>query len=1063
LERLHELENAASLIQKNFRRKNPQINKKSKGVSINEKSLLWDIYEESDTSQSSFDDATVEDKEQGRFFALIFVALGSLAMIFYSSFACCFEKVFGRSSDDDDIYQADPTEFTEVSTTQHSSAAANGAQPVPAGNGGGPAPSGAESMAASAAAGSVATGVSTGIAAGVAAGASSAGLVAAVAASSTATQVVAAMAVAAAVAATYTGVELINQATEVPSVISTCGVINPDVHRGGFALSFDGLQREIANREIYLFENLVVTAYNNLTRGNEYNETTGTYNCVDEYLREMQHSSLIRQIFQENTTEGVSNLQIDLGAEIMCQSCPVVLPIFGTKEAEDRRRYLRLLDEVEVFDISFIELYLKTIVEALFDLMNAGELPRTFAPSIVYFKTFDIGLDDVSSLNDTMDDQEGDEQIEVIIPVAVYHDKIKSEISPIFPTNSVNGEVAVGFFEGNFQMSFSGFDLSRSFTDTEILLIEDLFVESYNTQTGNTDGTVREMARAIVARQDFTEGGDNLSTLSITFKAFVTCQSCPEDEPLFGEVDGDEALDLELIRGVLKEVVLGVIDLINNDELPPSFVPTEVYVDDGLNTTDLVNLPILTDVDDNGNIVVDIPDVGLTPEIIEGKFHISFRGFAREFNEEESELMEDLLVTSYNEFTLGGNTSSIYLREMFGANMTKQDFEEAKGDSPSVLDITLNVSVICQDCPESQPVFGVTNGEEGEGLLDWKFIEAVMVNVVAAMLEEINNGDLLSSFLPDEIFLNTNTTDNYLISIPITSFFDETTGKFVVELEPTILELPSSSPSISISPTNMPSVSPSLSASPSSTPSNKPSNSVEPSFRPSSSPSLSASPSETPSYKPSISIEPSQSPTVRASRTPTPVPSNSPTAVPSSEPSLNPTVAPTFEPSNAPSLMDSSIPTLRDSHVPSMEPSESPSASPSTSPSQSPSAQPSITASAQPSDSPSVAPSSAPSGQPSSSPSEAPTSTPSMQPSGSPSEAPSRTPTTSAPTDSPTSAPTNTPTSQPTNSPTSQPTSAPTNTPTSQPTSAPVTSQPTSAATNSPTCFHISNPNSKLC
>eukprot|EP00980_Cylindrotheca_fusiformis_P001812 scaffold408_cov71-Cylindrotheca_fusiformis.AAC.13 len=1062
VKRLDQLEDAARRIQQTFR-----LKKSEQGIhrSVAKKSLIWDLddHEESDTSENTSDNETTVEREEGQFFTLFFIALGSLGMMAFSTFSCCFKKLFGNSTEDD--VAAGVTDFPNTSSTQHSvqQTASNAVQPATPVNGSGgaspPQPGGVASMAASSAASSVAVGLSSGISAGAAAAATTGGLAGALAATST-TQIIAAVTVAAAVGATVSSAGITSVSSVLPSMVSSCGVVDPDTRTGNFTLSLEGLQRGIADRETFLFENLVVSAYNNLTRGS-FDEVTEQYQCGDRYLREMQQSSMLRQVYvgQDATADGISKLQIDLEAVILCKDCPAILPIFGTIEEERlRRRNLRILEQKEVFDVSFIEAYLKTVVEALFELMNLGELPLSFAPSMVYFRPFQLGRS--PELNATLDSKE---MFEVTIPVATYYDRIKGEILPIFPTQSVNGELDVDFYEGHFEMAIAGFGLTRNFTDEEIMLIEDLFVVAYNQQHSETTNTsaIREMARAILANQVFTPGDIGTeATLDIAFKAFITCQGCPEDEPLFGEMGDHNKLDLDLIQGMLKDVVLGVIGLINSGDLPPSFVPSEVYyIDEESNSTDLAGIPVMTNVDENGTIVVDFPDVGLSAKIYNDEFQVSFRGFAREFNEVESRRFAELLVKDYNGFINGNEDSSLNLREMFQTAIAHQDFSAGDESTSSELDVTLDVSVICQDCPESQPVFGLTNGGDGEGLLYWTFIEAVLPSVISSMVEDIRSGALQSSFLPEGV-VRIDDSDSATIA-----YLDDTTGQIVLEyvphgpavpsisMSPSISSSSSPSPSLSVLPSSVPSTTPSISREPSlgptgfpsETPSNRPSHSAEPSILPSATPSTSALPSVHPSLIPTISSVPTQTPTVRASRVPTKIPSVSPTPVPTNSPTSQPTPTP------------SSGPTAVPTSAPTQTPSESPSAVPTSAPSSSPTSEPSETPSLDPTSGPTKSPTTAPTSEPTTSPTMTPTETLSVYPTLAPTRFPTMTPT-SEPTTSPTMTPIETlsvdPTLAPTSEPTLSPTIAPTETLSVDPTLAPTrfpTLAPTSEPTTSPT------------
>ncbi|CAJ1969734.1 unnamed protein product [Cylindrotheca closterium] len=819
LDRLTKLENAALLIQRNARSRIPALALASLGssrrkVGFGDDVDIWNIDEES-TSDGSSNDMTVHEKEEegnSSMFTLLFVACGSIIMMLYSYMGCCMKSCFGNNFEDDerDGYMMDAADLTEVSMnqTQNATTSQAAAQAVTPGGAGG---SGAESAAANSAAASVASGVSSGIAAGAVA-ASAAGMMGGtVVAATTTTKIVTVAVVTAAAYSTYQGVELLTPPeAQIPLAFSSrCGIENPESRSGDFTLFFDGLARGITEREVALFEGLVVGAYNNLTFGSEFDESTETYRCVDEYLREMKESNMIDQIYQEEQGNQSSVLQINMESTIICEGCPAELPIFGTVEETAPlpiERYLRRMSTTgEIFDISFIEQYLRTIIESLFELMNEGELPTNFSPSKIYFRGFSRGNQTDGSENLIFDEQ----AIEVDIPIGVYDDKISGAIIPVFPTASTNQNNGIDFHEGNFSMSLTGVSLSRPFTPEESIMLEKLFVEAYNEVTAEAGAEggeasfsqLREMARASLIGQQLITGDDGLPALELTFKGFVTCEGCPADQSLFGDING-EGLDLELIQKVLQRVIVDVVKAIEDDDLPAEFLPAELSVEDDATDLDLVNVPIFTEVGENGTIKVDMPDLGLAPQQFEDEFFISFRGFDRIFDSDEGKIVEELLIEAYNSFTLGSNSTNstnTYSRKMVDAVLKDQILTNGTSEDGDVstLDMILDVTVLCDDCTSDEPVFGLPGAQ---GLLDWTFIEGVMINVITSMMQKIQEKELSDSFVPDEITTHTDDTQDFFVSIPMESYFDPETGTWVFELLPTIVELPSLAPSSSPSP-----------------------------------------------------------------------------------------------------------------------------------------------------------------------------------------------------------------------------------------------------------------------
>ena len=132
--------------------------------------------------------------------------------------------------------------------------------------------------------------------------------------------IVAAVAVTTAVAAavvTTTGIEPVqNTTTASSSIISTCGVVNGEFKKGRFGFVLEDIERQFGTREIRLVENIIVDAYNNVTRG-----LSGA-GCKDKFLREMQNSTLLRQDFTpENYVLEVpepSQLELTFDAWVLC-------------------------------------------------------------------------------------------------------------------------------------------------------------------------------------------------------------------------------------------------------------------------------------------------------------------------------------------------------------------------------------------------------------------------------------------------------------------------------------------------------------------------------------------------------------------------------------------------------------------------------------------------------------------------------------------------------------------------------------------------------------------------
>jgi hypothetical protein len=406
-----------------------------------------------------------------------------------------------------------------------------------------------------------------------------------------------------------------------------------------------------------------------------------------------------------------------------------------------------------------------------------------------------------------------------------------------------------------------------------------------------------------------------------------------------------------------------------------------------------------------------------TPDLRNGRVSMFFEGIPRPFDPRESLLVENLILESYNEITLGDNIAANgcldpLSREMQDVTLVNQTFTPiGDGIENPVLEVEFEAIVSCDKCSTSLPLFGLDQVEDEEEvepgkevperhrlLQDFDFDSQAffqkLIQLVIFETEELSEiGELPEGFLEiSKALVITDDDEEVLVTeVKYEKSSDRTTIEFGYvdengEMNKETLVFTANGEGVPTSP--FPTFQPSLA--PTGLPSIEPTNvasespSARPTIQPSESPTL--YPSAAPSTSPSGS--PSESPSFAPSKSPSAVPSLPPSESPSFAPSKSPSALPSFAPSESPSA----VPSVSPSALPSFVPSKSPSAVPSVSPSESPSSVPSKSPSALPSSAPSKSPSVVPSVSPSESPSSVPSKSPSALPSFAPSESPSAVP-----------------------------------------------------------------------
>eukprot|EP00980_Cylindrotheca_fusiformis_P028078 scaffold22578_cov164-Cylindrotheca_fusiformis.AAC.4 len=99
------------------------------------------------------------------------------------------------------------------------------------------------------------------------------------------------------------------------------------------------------------------------------------------------------------------------------------------------------------------------------------------------------------------------------------------------------------------------------------------------------------------------------------------------------------------------------------------------------------------------------------PDYRSGRFSIFFEGIPRPFDSRESLLVEDLVLQSYNEITMGDNVTlngclDPLSREMLSVKLSNQTFVPiGKGVEQPILGIVLDTTLSCDRCSKSRPMF----------------------------------------------------------------------------------------------------------------------------------------------------------------------------------------------------------------------------------------------------------------------------------------------------------------------------------------------------------------------
>ncbi|CAJ1946524.1 unnamed protein product [Cylindrotheca closterium] len=161
-----------------------------------------------------------------------------------------------------------------------------------------------------------------------------------------------------------------------------------------------------------------------------------------------------------------------------------------------------------------------------------------------------------------------------------------------------------------------------------------------------------------------------------------------------------------------------------------------------------------------------------SPVFHNGAIGLSFEGFERGFNAREQQLVETLVVDSYNLITRGinqegNNCADAYQREMQNSTMFDQVFNAENDENPSSLDVTLDSWVICNGCPNDLPMIGryanaevpsasrrLQNGEDSLNVkLDLDLLDQLLKEVARKIVDFADSGELAESFIPSKIAL----------------------------------------------------------------------------------------------------------------------------------------------------------------------------------------------------------------------------------------------------------------------------------------------------------------------
>lgn len=96
-----------------------------------------------------------------------------------------------------------------------------------------------------------------------------------------------------------------------------------------------------------------------------------------------------------------------------------------------------------------------------------------------------------------------------------------------------------------------------------------------------------------------------------------------------------------------------------------------------------------------------------------------FEGFPRPLDDRESGLVEDLVLDSYNEITLGSNVAAVgcldpLAREMQNVSIVNQTLSAGINElEPALLEVIFESTVSCDRCPATSPLFSEQQTEKG--------------------------------------------------------------------------------------------------------------------------------------------------------------------------------------------------------------------------------------------------------------------------------------------------------------------------------------------------------------
>jgi hypothetical protein len=351
-----------------------------------------------------------------------------------------------------------------------------------------------------------------------------------------------------------------------------------------------------------------------------------------------------------------------------------------------------------------------------------------------------------------------------------------------------------------------------------------------------------------------------------------------------------------------------------------------------------------------------------TPDFRSGRVAMLFEGIPRPLDPRESLLLENIILESYNDITLGDNIAANgcldpLSREMQKVTLANQTFIPiGDGIENPMLEVEFEAMISCDKCSTSLPLFGLDQVEDEEEVEPGKKVPArhrllqdfdfdsqaffqKLIQLIIFETEELSeSGELPQGFVEiSKALVITDDDEEVLVTeVKYEKGSDRSTIEFGYvdengEMKKETLVITARGEGVpttpfptfqpSLAPTGLPSIGPTNVASelPTALPTDLPSESpsLHPSAAPSTSPS--GSPSESPSFVPSqsptavLSVSPSESPSF--------VPSKSPSALPSFVPSKSPTAVPSVSPSESPSFVPSKSPSAVPSFVPSMFPS----------------------------------------------------------------------------------------------------------------------------------------------